>query len=140
MADLTITGANVLPKQNAKPEQGIAGEAVAAAGKSLYFDPVTLTYKLADANVGSPGGVARTPTHISMGAAAVGQPFSVCRRGRVAIGATVAVGTFYVQSATAGGICPLADLATGHTVTIIGYGVSTTEIELLMLATNVVVP
>jgi hypothetical protein len=46
--------------------------------------------------------------------------------------AVLTAGTIYVQSATAGGIAPAADLASGHHVTILGVATSTTNLEMCL--------
>jgi hypothetical protein len=44
----------------------------------------------------------------------------------------VVPGAVYVQSDTPGGIMPAADLETGDYVTVLGIGVSATEIDVLI--------
>jgi hypothetical protein len=48
----------------------------------------------------------------------------------IGAGAAPAVGTIYCLSATAGGIAPSADLATGNRTTILGVGAATNAIVL----------
>ena len=50
--------------------------------------------------------------------------------GKITIGATVVPGTMYGISATAGGICPMADLTTGNYVTPLGLAISTTVLDM----------
>lgn len=139
MADLSITPANVLPGEGAIIEYGFAGASI-TQGQYLYLDTADQRYKLADADAGSPGSIARTPTHVAMSSVAADQPMAVCRRGRINPGATVVVGGIYVMSGTAGAICPVADLAAGDTVTIIGIGITASSLQLVFLAPGVTVP
>ena len=129
MADLSITATSVVAGGGAKTVEGIAGAAI-TAGQVLYLDSTTNTYKLADNN--SATAAARSPDGIALNGAATGQPVEVLTRGRVTIGATMTAGVAYYLSATAGGICPVADLTTGHYPTILGISVSTTVLDVLI--------
>ena len=61
---------------------------------------------------------------IALCGASAGQPVVVATSdtGGITIGGTTTVGTIYCVSATAGGICPWADLASTNYVTILGVG------------------
>jgi hypothetical protein len=124
MADLTITAANVIAGAGAK-KTGIKAGGTITQGKALYRKSDG-TYDLADADVLATAGCAG----VALNAASAGQDGIMQTYGRIAIGGTVAVGTVYVVSATAGGICPIADLVTGDYVCEVGRGVSVTEIFL----------
>ena len=52
------------------------------------------------------------------------------RAGKVTIGGTVAPGVPYFGSATAGGICPVADIGAGEYVCAIGVSESTTVLRM----------
>jgi|GEM_PF-2483714 len=125
--DLSITAANVTPSANAVIREGIAGAAI-TAGKLLYRDPsASFTLKLADAN--DAGVNVRTVCGIAINSASVGTPCKyVISDPALVIGATVANGTVYILSATAGGVAPLTDLTTGWYLYVIGCGTSTTTI------------
>lgn len=125
--DLSITAANVTPSAAAVVRDGLAGEAI-TAGKLLYRDPTTnYTLKLADAN--SATAAARVVCGIAINSASVGTKVNyVVSDPALVIGATVANGTVYVLSATAGGIAPLADLTSGWYAFVIGVGTSTTTV------------
>lgn len=132
MADLTITAAQVLPgaeSAGAQFAQGIAGASI-TAGQVLYLDPTANTYKLADNNDTSE--TLSIAAGIALHAAGSGQPIRLQTAGPITIGAGAApaVGTVYVLSATAGGIAPVADLATGNRTTILGVGGSSNTIIL----------
>jgi hypothetical protein len=71
--------------------------------------------------------------------AAANQPLAVQLEGRIVIGAVVAVGTIYVQSDVPGAIRPAADNGSGAYVTILGVGVSASEIDLFIRPSGVAV-
>jgi hypothetical protein len=124
MADLSITAAQVLPGSDAaSPQfaQGIAGAAI-TAGQALYLDSTTNTYKLADND--ATAAAESVVAGIALHAAGTGQPIRLQTAGPITLGAGAApaVATIYCLSATAGGIAPSADLATGDRTTILGVG------------------
>lgn len=123
MADLTITSTSVIAGSGASVSYGTAGAAV-TAGQAVYLDSTTSRYLLADNN--SATVEARVPDGIALNGAAIGQPVAVLTRGPVTIGATLTAGVAYYLSDTPGGICPVADLASGEYPTIIGLATSTT--------------
>lgn len=136
MADLVITAANVAAGSGAKIEHGTAGAAV-TAGQAVFLDTDN-TYKLADANSVTPA--ARVDSGIALHAAAAGQPLAVCSNGPITIGATVSVGVGYYLSNNPGGICPVADLASGSYPNFLGFATSTTVIDLSIEAAGVALP
>lgn len=138
MADLAVTAANVVRGAGAKVETGIAGGTI-TAGQTVYKDPADSDkFKLADADSGT--AAVRTTRGIALNGAAANQPLAVQTEGRIVIGAAVAVGTIYVQSDVPGGLRPAVDNGSGDFVTIIGVGVSATEIDLFIRPTGVAVP
>ena len=58
----------------------------------------------------------------------------------ILVGTTMAVGTNYIVSDTAGGIKPTSDAASGDWVTNLGNATSATELKLLINATGNQVP
>lgn len=137
MANLTITATGVLPGANARINHTyVAGEAV-TAGQSAYLKPSDSKLWLAqcDGNTDE-----ATIAGICLNGAAAGQPVSLQEEGDITIGATVVVGATYVVSATAGGICPVADLATTNKLSYIGYGISATQIRLNRKTTGIALP
>lgn len=130
MSDLSITAANVLAGTAARKVNGTAGATI-TAGKVLYEDPADKKLKLADCD--SATAAARSPIGIALHGASNGQPLTYLSEGPVTIGATLTAGTTYYLSQTAGGICPLADLATGAYPVIIGIATSTTVLEVALL-------
>jgi hypothetical protein len=125
MANLSITAASVQVASTIPLTRGIAGATI-AAGDALYSDASDNNkMKLAIATSAAAAAFAGIATH----AALAGQPILYIPAGAITIGATLAVGSVYVVSATAGKICPVADLVAGNFVTIIGMPSSTTVLE-----------
>jgi len=126
MTDIAITSTSVLKGSGASTEIGTAGAAI-TAGQLLYKDTSADTWKLADANSGT--AAARSPGGIALNGAASGQPLLVLTGGNITIGGTVVPGTFYIASATSGGIAPAADATTGWYPALVGVGISATVIK-----------
>jgi hypothetical protein len=137
MADLVVTGANVKSASGAKIEVGRFGATV-TAGQTVVKDPLTRKFVPADANHATPE--LRRPRGIALNPGSLDQTAGVQYEGDVTISAAVAVGTIYVQSGNVGCICPAADLAAGHEVTVIGVGISATQIALRIHNSKAVVP
>ena len=110
-ADLSITPTSFVTGANAKTKVGRAGAAI-TIGQLLYLDETAGTWKLCDANASAAaakcGGIAGS-------AAASGQDvIIVLEDDDLTLGATLSMtAPIYVPSATAGGIAPSADIATG---------------------------
>ena len=125
MADLTITAANVVASANAVRESGTAGATI-TAGQLVYLDTTDMKYKLADNN----GAAAlRVPNGIALNGAANNQPLVIQKGGDITIGATMTAGVAYYLSDTPGGICPVADLASGEYPCIIGIAKSASLLD-----------
>jgi len=138
--DLTITATSVAPGTGATLNKGYNAGATITQGKAVYLDTSTdpPTWKLADANDAS--ALVRTLGGVAVNSASTGQPLTVQTGGPLTIGATVAAGSWYVLSATPGGIAPVADQATGWYPSLVGYGISATQIQVQILNTGVAVP
>lgn len=133
MSDLSITAANVI--SHAGPSgYGKAGAAV-TAGQPIYYDTATYTWKPADNN--SATAAARVPGAIALNGAAAGQPVALHGIGEITIGATLTPGVVYYLSDTPGGICPVADLASGEYPTIIGIAKSATVLDVKFQSSGV---
>ena len=130
MADLTITATSVAPGSNAKISHGFAGASV-TAGQVVYYDDAAGTWKLADTD--SATAAARNGKGIALHAASSGQPLAVQTDGDITVGATIAAGVAYYLSGTAGGICPIADVASGDYPLIVGIGKTTAVMTLAFL-------
>lgn len=137
MADVSVTAAEVLTDSGTITIDVTAGATI-TAGQTVYLDSGDgNAAKLADANASSS---TATVKGIALNGAADGQPLRVATAGTLDPGFTVTVGTIYVQSATAGAICPAADLATGHYVTVLGVGITASQLQLIMRNSGVAVP
>jgi hypothetical protein len=133
MADIAVTAANVR-NYGASMIHGTLGTTV-TAGQVVYQDPADGKYKLADTNGAS--APIRTPAGIALNGGGDGQPVAIATGGGLLdLGATLAVGHVYVLSATAGGIAPVADLATGHYTVVLGVATATNRLRMSMIAAD----
>lgn len=128
MADLSITAANVQHQDGSSLGRGIAA-AVITAGDVLYGPDSGL---LLSFNSGTAAQAASVG--IAANDAAVGQPISYVKTGKVDLGATLSIGKVYCAGAAAGGIAPVDDVLTGDFVTILGVASTT---ALLIMGLNV---
>lgn len=138
MADVSITAANVtIDTAYASTVEDCTAGAAITAGQAVYLDSSSLL-QLSDAN----GAAAlRTVRGIALHSASANQPLRIAKGNTVLnIGGTVAVGTIYVSSATAGGIAPSTDLASGYYTTIIGVGITAAKLQLSIFPSGVAVP
>lgn len=143
MADMSVTAGSVLKSAGALglgptvSEYGTLG-ATATAGQVVYRDAAaSYKYKLAQAT----GGVTADARGILLNGGAAGQPAEIVRSGLYAPGGTVIVGMVYVVSpAAAGGIAPVSDLGSGHFVTVLGVGVTSSLILVGLTASGVAKP
>ena len=137
MADLTITVASVVKGAGASVENGTAGANV-TAGQPVYKDAGDSNkFKLADSD--SATAAVRSPYGLALHASLAGQPLQVLTGGPITIGATLTAGLAYYLSKTAGGICPVADIASGGYATIIGIATSTTVLNIKFQESGVAV-
>lgn len=112
MANISITAANVLASSLSRYRTEFKAGATITQGQAVYLDTATNTWKLADANPTGAGQAVTDIVGIALVAASSGQPMvvAVLDTTGINLGATLVVGTTYVVSATAGAICPIADL------------------------------
>ena len=136
MADISITAANVVAGSNAKTEPGLAGETI-AAGKWVYLDPTTKKYGLADFD--SVTAAVRKVRGLALNSASLNQPLVIQKGGQVTIGGTLTAGVASYLSKTPGGMCPVADIASGGYATVLGIAVSTTVFEIDIVDSGVAV-
>ena len=117
MANLVQTAASVVPGANAKVDRTkIAGETL-TGGMPTYIDPADGKAKIADNNVSA---ALAAVYGIALAGASDGQPVPICTEGDVNLGATLAIGEIYALSATAGAICPDADVIATNFVSHLG--------------------
>lgn len=136
MADLSITAASVVAQTGAIIENGTAGTTI-TAGQTVYLDTATSTYKLADTDLSAAASVLRG---VALHASLSGQPLAICTGGSINLGATLTVGLLYVLSATAGGVCPIADLTTGAYPNILGFATTASLLTINIQRAGVVKP
>lgn len=137
MADVTVTATSVVPDSGTQTLDAILGAAV-TAGQTLYLDAADGNKaKLADANASAATAATKG---IALNGGAIGQPVKLAIGGTLNPGFTVGVGAVYVQSATPGGIAPVADLAAGHFPVVLGIGVTASQLKLVMQAGGVAIP
>lgn len=142
MANLTQTAANVaIGGSNARTSEPLQAGEPLTQGQPAYKKASDRKWYRADANVSAEAaGSVEPPVIVLTPAAAIDDWFVGVRRGPVKLGATLAVGTPYVISATVGAICPYADLVTGDYVTFLGFATSTSVLDLDVDATGVQKP
>lgn len=135
MADVSVTATSVAVASDTVIERGFAGATI-TAGQTVYLSS-SGTWLLADANASA---TTANVQGIALNGAASGQPVAVAVGGSLNPGFTVTVGAVYVLSATAGGIAPVADLATGWYTGIVGVGITASNLRLIMFRAGVAVP
>lgn len=137
MTDISITAANVAAGSDAKIEKGTAGATI-TAGQVVYKDSADNKFKLVDSD--SATAAARNPYGIALNGASNGQPLSVQTEGDITIGGTLTAGTaYYASSGTAGGIAPLADIASGDDPILLGLAKSASVLKLQIVDPNVTI-
>lgn len=134
MTDIVITAANVLAGSNATIDHGTAGATI-TAGQVVYRDSSDKKWKLADND--SATAEIREATGIALNGASNGQPIAVQKAGPITVGGTLTAGVSYYLSATPGGICPYADIASGNYVCLLGMSTSTSVLKLDITYTGV---
>jgi len=130
MADLSVTAASVLKASDAVVKYGVCGAAI-TQGKPVYLDSTGL-WQLADANLSAAAAGSAGNVGIALNTTtAINQDISVLVGGSWNPGATVAVGTTYIVSATnTGAIAPDADAVSGWYKTILGVAVTASKITM----------
>ncbi len=134
MADLTITAASVVISADARVNNSyVAGEAV-TAGQVVYLKAADSRWWLS----GTAGSAALAQVGgIALHGASAGQPLAVMEAGDITIGATIAAAVEYYVSNNVGGICPVADIGSADYLSIVGYGISTTVLRLMIKPTGI---
>lgn len=127
MADLSITAANV--KLVSGPTEELFAGASITAGQPIYKEASTSKAKLSDND--SATSEVRAVYGIALHAASADQPVVVAKPGAVVdYGAIFTAGTDYYLSGTAGGICPVADVTSGHDPVRIGMALTTAHLQI----------
>lgn len=126
MADITITAASVVAGSDSVQEQGIIGETI-TAGQAVYQNSTDRKWYKADNN--SATAEVRIAKGIALNGGGVNQPLRIHREGDITIGGTMTAGVAYYLGDTPGGICPVADLASGEYPCLMGIAKSTTVLS-----------
>lgn len=140
MADLTIVAASVKLSAGVSTQYRTVGTANAAitAGQLIYLSGADSLLYLADANASD---VAAEVVGMALANVAAGQPLPYAIDGAdVDVGSILTQGATYIASATPGGVCPIADLASGSYLSFCGYAVSPTKMRLMVVPTGVLKP
>jgi hypothetical protein len=139
MADLTITAANVAKGSDATVVNGTFGATV-TQGQSVYKDTADNNHwKLAQSDTAAKAGSGGVGVALNSGAD--GQPCQVITSGDNFVpGATLAVGTRYFVSGTAGGIQPHGDVGSTEFVTLLGIASSTSVLKMNPVVSGAQVP
>ena len=132
MVDVSITAGNVSLRASPSASVVQVGEAVTPM-QPIYLKAADAKYYLGDANdsaMAAVVGIAVTP-------ASADEYTYMVTAGPIDIGGTTVKGTTYILSATAGGIAPIADYASGMYKTILGTAEDTSgTITLAIKATG----
>ena len=137
MADLSQTAANVRDDANAVTEKNFkAGEAF-DAGMVVYRKASDGKWWKAQCDGTAEESGVGVQIGIAITTGVADQYVVVQTGGDINLGATVAIAAGpYVVSATAGGIAPMADLASTNRLTWVGYAISTSIVRLWLTATG----
>lgn len=135
MADLSITTDDVALSDAQVDFDLLPLGATMDPGDAYYVDSNNVM-QLADASAAATAGMQGV---LVTGGAEGDWAFGV-KLGPIVIGATLVQGAAYVVSATAGGICPQADLGEGDVICHAGYAVSTSVFYVKPVNTGVETP
>ena len=144
MANLSITASDVKPGASPsvsslfKIAAGVSGQIT--AGTQLVTDADGNVVKAIATSANLSGSLPGSQLLTAMSAGYAGQSIACTPTRDILIGATVAVGTFYYLSATAGLICLYSDLVTGNYITQLGWAPLSTTIRFNQIITGVTVP
>lgn len=135
-ADYTVTTASVVCSDEAVIRRKFAAVTI-TTGKAVAVK-VDGTLDLYDANGATPLNVFKG---IALNTGGAGQPVDYVESDpEFTPGFTIAAGAIVIGSATAGGLAPAADLATGWYLTIIGVGIGSNKIDLNPFPSGVATP
>lgn len=133
MADVSVTATSVAPIDGSTITiVGTLGGTV-TAGQPVYKDS-SGTYQAADANASA---TTATVVGVALNGGAANQPVVIATGGTYTCGFTATAGAWYIASATAGGIAPIADQTTGWRPSLIGYATTTAIVKLHIINTGV---
>lgn len=139
MADITVTAANVRAGSmalGATIQTVTAGETV-TAGMTVYKKASDAEWYKADCNA-SAEAAGSEGLAVALSNAGDGESLVIQTKGLYTVGGTVVAGQGYVASATAGGLAPSSDGASGWYTSQIGTAASTTTINISIDVTGYV--
>lgn len=131
MSALSITAAQVLLVFG--PTKEVVFGATITQGQAVYFDDATGKWKLAQCD-GTVAEAGASGHGIALTGGADGQKGIIALPGAkvtLGAGAAPAAGTVYAIGTGAGGINPVADLASTNKVTVLGVGVGGNAVKML---------
>jgi hypothetical protein len=131
MSALSITAAQVLLVSG--PTKEVTLGATVTQGQVVYFDDASGKWKLAQCD-GTAAEAGASGYGLALSAGADGQKGVIALPGAkvtLGAGAAPAAGTVYAIGSGAGGINPVADLASTNKVTALGVGVGSNAIRML---------
>lgn len=142
MADISQTAANVAVGASTTPTRTVQfGEAL-TQGMPVYKSTSDSKYYRCDADALATSicdGIVLTPAATN-GYGLIALPATSPGVSLVNLGATLTVGLEYYVSTTAGGICPVADLASGDFPTSLGFAISTSLLDFRSVSSLVAKP
>lgn len=136
MADVTITGPVTV--DSASFCETMTAQVAIAAGQVVYRDATNSgKANLADADASA----SAEAIGIAVGSAAAGEKVVVAKNGATITqaGTTFTRGLVYYVSVTAGGIAPVADVASGDYVTSLGIATSTSAFKINITISGVTI-
>ena len=136
MADLVVTEALVTSNNTTQTYRSYETDVAVTAGELLAEDTTTGNLILAVADTEDNARLVGVALTSSTGA---GEFVVVAERGTYVTGATMVAGTYYVLSATAGKIAPFPDLITGNITSYAIMATSTTQAQIVLYNTTIVV-
>lgn len=132
MVDVSITAANVVPTTTTEKRTVTCGAAI-TAGLAVYEDSAD-GFKVKAADCTTSAATAKV-AGLALGGGNDDGPLLIATGGELDLGFTATEGVIYVLS-EAGAIAPVADLATGDYVTVIGVGNSSGNVDLIVKSTG----
>lgn len=129
MTAISITPANVAWVSGPIKSDQIAGEAF-AAGDAVYLADNGKWYKAQADGTAVEAGANDLGVSLATAAGANARVSIAVSGAIVTIGGTVVPGTVYVPGDTAGAINPVADQGSTDKITVLGIGISATQIQL----------
>lgn len=134
MASLSVTPGNVTPSPGAKRVTALATDTI-TAGQPFWINPANGEASPASASDDAKFRAAA----VAVSSAAVGQPVVGVSRGLISVSDDVEEGVIYVLG-DAGEICELGDLSEGDHVTILGVGLESGALDVMIYASAATIP